>query len=107
MRRGSVAIRIAGTTLVLTRQEWALLKALASEVGRAFRREELIRRAWGLDLYVTHRTVDVHVASLRRKIQATSCSGCCIETVWGFGYRLRLDNTPPELGPAPTAPPAA
>jgi len=86
---------------VLTRQEWTLLKALVSEAGRVFRREDLIRRAWGPDVHITPRTVDVHVARLRRKIHAASGSTWSIKTVWGIGYRLLVKKTPLEVNPAP------
>ena len=76
---------------MLTRTEYTILKALATNSGRAFTREELIRRAWGPDLHITPRTVDVHMAKLRRKMHAASVSSCGIETVWGIGYRLRID----------------
>jgi DNA-binding response OmpR family regulator len=102
--RGSITTRIAGATLVLTRQERALLKVLASDSGRALCREALIRRAWGAGLHVTPRTVDVHVARLRKKLQAAFARNCNIETVWGIGYRLRLKRALADLNPASDGP---
>jgi DNA-binding response OmpR family regulator len=83
---------IGATTLVLTRTEHRVLQALTSVSGKAFTREEIIARAWGPDLHISSRTVDVHIAKLRRKIHAASGSTCRIETVWGIGYRLRTER---------------
>jgi DNA-binding response OmpR family regulator len=45
-----------------------LLWILASESGKTFGRGELVRRVWGQNVFVTPRTVDVHIASLRKKL---------------------------------------
>ena len=71
--------------LALRAQEFDLLLTLAGQPGRVFTREQLLREAWGFDFYGQTRTVDVHVAHLRRKLEGTSVR---IETVTGVGYRL-------------------
>ena len=73
----------------LSRKEFDLLWVLASEEGRAFRREELMDRVWGRGFFIETRTVDVHIARLRTKLKAVSGEVPSIETVWGIGYRLR------------------
>jgi DNA-binding response OmpR family regulator len=73
----------------LSRKEFDLLWVLASEEGRAFRREELMDRVWGSGFFIDTRTVDVHIARLRTKLKAVSGEVPSIETVWGIGYRLR------------------
>jgi DNA-binding response OmpR family regulator len=73
----------------LSRKEFELLWELASEEGRAFRREELIERVWGDGFFLEARTVDVHIARLRTKLRQVSVNAPVIETVWGIGYRLR------------------
>ena len=73
----------------LSRKEFELLWTLASEDGRAFRREELIQRVWGDGFFIDARTVDVHIARLRTKLKEASANAPSIETVWGIGYRLR------------------
>ncbi len=55
------------------------------EVGIAFDRERLLKLAWGFDFYGQTRTVDVHVAQLRKKLHASRVK---IETVPGVGYKL-------------------
>lgn len=85
-------VKIRDRAVRLTRTEFELLWTFASESGRAFRREDLIDRVWGPDFFIDPRTVDVHIARLRRKLKGLSGDPPPIETVWGIGYRLR----PPE-----------
>jgi two-component system response regulator ResD len=82
-------VKIGSCEVRLSRKEFDLLWVLASESGRAFRREELIDRVWGRGFFIDTRTVDVHIARLRTKVKAVSGEAPFIETVWGIGYRLR------------------
>jgi DNA-binding response OmpR family regulator len=50
-----------------------------------FTREQLLEKAWGFDYYGQTRTVDVHIAQLRKKLAASAAR---IETVTGVGYKL-------------------
>ena len=77
---------------VFTRREMDLLQYLAQQSGRPVAREELLARVWG---YANHmeietRTVDIHIAKLRRKIEADPANPEAIVTVRGAGYRLML-----------------
>jgi DNA-binding response OmpR family regulator len=80
-------VRLADRSLDLRTQEFDLLLALAEHRGLVLSREQLLDLAWGFDFYGHTRTVDVHVAHLRRKIKG---SGVRIETVTGVGYKLVL-----------------
>jgi two-component system alkaline phosphatase synthesis response regulator PhoP len=77
--------RIASRTLDLRTQEFDLLLTLAEQPGRVFSREQLLQLAWGFDFYGQTRTVDVHIAHLRKKLEGGSVK---IETVTGVGYKL-------------------
>jgi len=77
--------RIAGQLLDLRTQEFEVLFTLASQPGRVFTREQLLQQAWGFDFYGQTRTVDVHIAHLRKKMAGSTAS---IETVTGVGYKL-------------------
>jgi two-component system alkaline phosphatase synthesis response regulator PhoP len=77
--------RIGDRILGLRTQEFELLLILAGQPGRAFTREQLLKQAWGFDFYGQTRTVDVHIAHLRKKLADSSVK---IETVAGFGYKL-------------------
>jgi DNA-binding response OmpR family regulator len=69
----------------LRTQEFEVLYTLAGQPGRVFTREQLLQQAWGFDFYGQTRTVDVHVAHLRKKLAGGSV---VIETVTGIGYKL-------------------
>jgi two-component system, OmpR family, alkaline phosphatase synthesis response regulator PhoP len=77
--------RVAARLLDLRTQEFDLLLTLASQPGRVFTREQLLQMAWGFDFYGQTRTVDVHVAHLRKKLEGSAIK---IETVTGVGYKL-------------------
>ncbi len=68
----------------LTAKEYELLHLLCIHPNRAFSREELLQRVWGEDYYGSDRAVDDVIKRLRKKLPSLT-----IETVWGFGYRLR------------------
>lgn len=78
---------LVGETMVnLRTQEFELLRVLAEDPGRVFTREQLLYLAWGYEFAGQTRTVDVHVAQLRQKIRNSKTQ---IETVTGYGYRLK------------------
>ncbi len=75
-----------GEELALSKKEFALLRALASDPTRAFTREELLRGVWGYQSLGATRTLDSHAGRLRRKL--TVHGDRFIVNVWGIGYRL-------------------
>ena len=75
----------------LTPQEFSLLYVLAQANGTALSRTELLRRAWP-DAIDNHRTVDTHVLSLRKKIEADPRQPNVIQTVRNVGYRFNADK---------------
>jgi two-component system alkaline phosphatase synthesis response regulator PhoP len=78
-------VRISSRALDLRTQEFDLLLTLAEHRGLVLSREQILQKAWGFDFYGQTRTVDVHVAHLRRKLEESSVK---IETVTGVGYKL-------------------
>lgn len=89
---GNVSLRIdnrevyiAGNPIELRTKEFDLLQILCQHQGKALSREQLLNLAWGFDFYGETRTVDVHVAHLRKKLEPGTLN---IETVWGIGYKL-------------------
>jgi DNA-binding response OmpR family regulator len=76
--------RQAGEVVALTTREFDLLAFLANNVGLALSRQQLLDGVWGPDWYGDERTVDVHVAQLRKKLG----SDLPLATVWGVGYRF-------------------
>jgi len=73
-----------GTSLALTTKEFDLLALLASEPGVVISRQRILREVWDTEWFGPTKTVDVHVASLRKKLGEPGW----IETVRGVGLRL-------------------
>lgn len=82
---GRREVRINDDVVELRAQEFDLLYTLAQHKGMVLPREKLLSLAWGYDYYGQSRTVDVHVAHLRKRIAASTVK---IETVTGVGYKL-------------------
>ena len=76
----------------LSKKEFGLLRALASEPTRVFTREELLRDVWGFRVICPTRTIDSHAHRLRKKLNVGNDR--FIVNVWGVGYRLVDGNTP-------------
>jgi len=79
-----------GQPLAFTRREIELLSYLAENTDRPISRDELLTKVWGYDrnLDIETRTVDIHVAKLRRKIEIDPAEPAILLTVRGAGYRL-------------------
>lgn len=93
LSRGSITIDAArhrvlvgGKPVVLTAVEFKLLSMLMQRPGRVQTRDRLLSEVWGYEAAIDTRTVDTHVRRLREKLGK---SASAIETVRGFGYRLR------------------
>ena len=84
-------VRVGGTEVDLTVQEFNLLRALASHPGIVFSREALLNKVWKGETFVTERSVDALVKRLRRKIEPEAAEPRYIMTVWGSGYRFADD----------------
>lgn len=76
-----------------TRREMDILQYLANHADRPVPRDELLNKLWGYakNLDLETRTVDIHVAKLRRKIETNPAKPCHLVTVRGAGYRLMVD----------------
>ncbi len=77
-----------GRNLDLTALEFDVLKYLIQNRGRLVTRQQLLRDVWGIDQDIVTRTIDRHVASLRKKLEPDSGAPAYIETVYGMGYRF-------------------
>lgn len=77
-----------GNNIDLTPNEYNLLTYLFEHKERAVSRDELLNKVWGYNSEVETRAADDTVKRLRKKI---SCTNVLIETVWGFGFRLKVN----------------
>jgi two-component system, OmpR family, alkaline phosphatase synthesis response regulator PhoP len=81
-------VKLHEQPIELTAREFVLLLALARHPGRVFTRPQLLERVWG-DAYYDEHVVDVHIANLRKKLEADPAHPHYLETVRGVGYRFR------------------
>lgn len=79
---------VSDQPLELRRKEFDLLAALASQAGTVVRREDLIDDVWGFEWPASTKTLDVHIAAVRRKLAAGGDVWERIVTARGYGYRL-------------------
>ena len=83
----AMAVQVRGQMVRVTAKEFRLLSYLAMNLGRTFRRDQLLDAVWDAR-FVTPRTVDVHVRRLREKIELQPEAPRYLQTVRGKGYRL-------------------
>jgi len=82
-------VNIRSIDINLTAKEFDLLLLLASNIGKVYAREELLKIIWGYEYFGDLRTVDVHIRRLREKIEKNSSQPEYILTKWGVGYYFR------------------
>lgn len=78
-------VTVEGELRNLRTKEFDLLQCLLEHVGIVLSREQLLNQVWGYEYAGETRTVDVHVAGLRKELSGSTVE---IETVWGIGYKL-------------------
>jgi DNA-binding response OmpR family regulator len=81
---GRREVRVRGAVVAFTTREFELLQFLAGHPGLALSRQQILDGVWGYDWFGDERTVDVHLAQIRKKLDGA----VRIDTVRGIGYRL-------------------
>ena len=79
-----------GTSVPLTRAEFAILAALVARPSRVWSRTELLESALGCCLRAYERSIDGHVKNLRRKLKVLFPAASPIRSIYGVGYRLEV-----------------
>jgi DNA-binding response OmpR family regulator len=87
--RRSQRVFVNAIEVALTPKEFDLLEYLASDPGAVYRRNDIMREVWDTDWYQTTKTVDAHIASLRKKLDHPDW----IEAVRGVGFRLAVPSS--------------
>jgi DNA-binding response OmpR family regulator len=85
-----VRVTVSASEVALTSTEFKILQTLAEKPGHVFTRTQLISQIQGENIHVTGRTIDTHIAGLRKKL---TTAGRLVETIRGIGYRFK-DGTP-------------
>ena len=86
-------VRRAGMVLDLTAREYALLAYFASRPGRALARDTILNAVWGASVFVTPRSIDRCVATLRPKVEPDPHNPIYIQTIREIGYRFEPAGT--------------
>jgi DNA-binding response OmpR family regulator len=77
-----------GTEIEFTELEFEILEYFINHRGRTVSRKQLLRDVWGISGDITTRTIDRHVASLRKKLEPDPDDPTYIQTVYGIGYKF-------------------
>ncbi|MCL2611002.1 MAG: winged helix-turn-helix domain-containing protein [Defluviitaleaceae bacterium] len=85
------------TEIILTRNEFNVFHYLLKNQGKAISREELLNKIWGYDSEIETRATDDTVKRLRRKLAKVN-SKMSIETVWGYGFIVKIDKKDKLIG---------
>ena len=93
---GKREVTVRGRPVNLTRNEFALLKALMARPNRAFTRGELMNLVQGYNSNVYDRTIDSHIKNLRRKMAEKLPESEVISTIYGVGYKLSIGASASE-----------
>ena len=80
-------VTVSGKRVQLTLKEFEMLRLFMEHIGRVYTRDQLLSKIWGADYIGETRTVDVHIGTLRTKLE--DC-GDYIQTVRGVGYRMEV-----------------
>lgn len=88
--RDARIVRRCGAAVSLAPKEFDLLDALVKRRGAVASRSDLLREVWGYSGFVSSRTVDTHVAQLRRKLENDAANPLHILTVQKAGYRIAM-----------------
>lgn len=93
---GSRRLRRAGAEVTLTPKEFDVLAYLVRRAGRALSRDDILRTVWGHDVFVTSRSVDRCITTLRAKIEPDPHAPTFVQTLRDVGYRFDMpeDVTP-------------
>jgi DNA-binding response OmpR family regulator len=86
----------SGSPLHLTALEFNLLRLFLGSQGKVLTREEILDRIWGKTVYVNSKTVDTHIAHLRRKIEPDPANPKYLLGIRGVGYRFLAESPEPE-----------
>jgi DNA-binding response OmpR family regulator len=92
-------VEVDGKTVELTAKEFMLLLTLATAPDQVFTRDALLSRVWGFEYLGDSRTVDVHIGTLRRKIERDVAHPAFIKTIWRVGYKFDPNGEPESDGP--------
>jgi len=84
----ATALTIDGELVEMTQKEFDLALLLFTNLGKALPRHEIFETVWGRELGFKSRTLDTHIARIRRRLGLTPENGFRLNSIYSFGYRL-------------------
>jgi len=90
-RKRLVYVPAKSRAIELTARELKLLEEFYTHPDEALSRDHLLNAAWGIDYQGTTRTLDQHIAQLRKKIEPTPAKPKAIHTIHGWGYKYKQE----------------
>ncbi len=92
--RKSYQVTLGQQSHSLTSREMKVLEVFHARPNEVLSRNDLLNAAWGIDYFGTTRTLDQHIAQLRKKVEPDPASPQCLLTVHGVGYKLQQAGKP-------------
>ena len=81
-------VKIDGAEVKLTPIEYKIIKLLCENPNRIFSADEIYRKAWNEDVFVSDNTISVHIRNIREKIEIDPKKPKYLKVVWGLGYKI-------------------
>ena len=81
-------VKIDGAEVKLTPLEYKIIKLLCEHPNRVFSADEIYRRVWNEDVFVSDNTISVHIRNIREKIEIDPKKPKYLKVVWGLGYKI-------------------
>ena len=85
-------VKIDGAEVKLTPIEYKIIKLLCENPNRVFSADEIYRKAWNEDAFVSDNTISVHIRNIREKIEIDPKKPKYLKVVWGLGYKIEKNQ---------------
>ena len=80
-------MRVSGKNIDFTKHEFKILELLCKHPRKVFTKQVIYEYAWGDEVYIEDKTINVHISNIRSKLKASG-PDAYIQTVWGMGFKL-------------------
>lgn len=84
----SKEVSVDGEKIKLTKIEYKIVELLMQNMGSVFSNDEIYRRVWNEDSFITDNTIAVHIRHIREKIEINPKEPKYLQVVWGIGYKI-------------------
>ncbi len=88
LNKKSKRVTVDGLDVKLTKLEYKILELLMENIGTVFSNDELYKKVWNEDSFITDNTIAVHIRHIREKIEINPKEPKYLKVVWGIGYKM-------------------